>query len=71
MATSVSRDPFARTTLVRRLVETSQSCSWCGQKRRGSGKLFEYGTERDGIYTRPAWHKGLFCGKSCHNDYHG
>ena len=69
----ISRDPFARTELVRHKVTTALNCTclWCGQKRK-KDVLFEYGTERD---DRPgehnvAWHKGLFCSKSCHNSYH-
>ena len=69
----ISRDPFARTTLVRRKVTTglNRTCDWCGQKRR-KDVLFEYGTERDGIslsYVGPHWHKGLFCSKGCHDAY--
>lgn len=71
--TTISRYPFARQNLVRRLVTTgiNRTCDWCGQKRR-KDRLFEYGTERD---DRPGesnvgWHKGLFCSKGCHDSYH-
>ena len=68
----LSHDPFARTSLVRRLVVTGQKCFWCGQSRRGDA-LFQYGTERDDRpgETHVGWHKGLFCSKSCHDSYHG
>ena len=69
----ISRDPFARTTLVRRTVDCLVGCWWCGShNRRRPDTLFEYGTERDGIsasYVGPHWHKGLFCSKSCHDSY--
>ena len=77
----ISRDPFARHDIVRRVVQTHASCTWCGGKRTvGSNTparrvtlgLYEYGTERD---DRPGernvnWHTGLFCCKSCHDSYH-
>lgn len=67
----INRDPFARSSTVRRLVPTDRGCSNCGSKRK-SGKLFEYGSQRDSvssIYT--SYHKGLFCDKECHDSYHG
>lgn len=68
----ISRDPFARTTLVRRVVATTSTCNWCGGQRIGQRigqRLFEYGTERDDR-SRPDWHKGLYCSKECHDVYH-
>lgn len=64
----ISRDPFARETLVRRVVKGYSCCQWCGNERVQGG-LFEYGTER---YDRPGvnWHKGYFCSKGCHDSYH-
>ena len=74
MPRQISRDPFARTTLMRRSVRSAvTNCDWCGEKRR-DGVLYQYGTENDGIsknYVGPHWHKGLFCSKQCHDDYHG
>ena len=68
---TLSSDPFARTTLERRVVDTTATCSWCGRKRP-SGRLFEYGTAKDGSNGgRVNWHKGLFDSKSCHDSYHG
>jgi hypothetical protein len=70
-ATQISRDPFARTTLMREVVHTkSTTCSWCGNTRR-NGTLFRYGTEKDAIYSRINWHRGNFCNKECHDAYHG
>lgn len=70
----ISRDPFARTTLERRVVKTNDTCSWCGQHRNFMGRplanLFEYGTEPDGVASRINWHAGLFCSRSCHDSYH-
>lgn len=65
----INRDPFARHDIVRRVVQTHSSCTWCGSKQSGGG-LFEYGTQPDDN-GRVNWHKGLFCSKSCHDSYHG
>jgi hypothetical protein len=70
--TLISRDPFARTELHRELVPApGQSCAWCGSFRHNvasTHKLFRYSTETDG--GRKHVHRGLFCSKSCHDDYH-
>lgn len=63
----INRDPFARQELHRETVETTETCLWCGQTRRG-GKLFQYSTEDDGGRTHI--HPGLFCSKTCHDSYH-
>ena len=72
MHVQISRDPFARTTLMRRKVVSHAGCSWCGSNRSWKGKttwvLFQYSTETDGGRTHV--HKGLFCSKSCHDAYH-
>lgn len=73
----ISRDPFARTTLVRRVVRLNPNmppkcCFECGGLNSHLN-LFEYGTENDGLtasYIGPHWHKGLFCSKGCHDAYH-
>jgi len=65
---TVSRDPFARESTVRRTVQSTLGCSWCGNRRR-SGSLFLYGTMPDA--GRISWHTGLFCSKPCHGAYHG
>ncbi len=58
--------------LVREHVEdyTGHGCEECGG-HNAYGKLFRYGTEADGLYSRTHWHKGSFCGKACHDAYHG
>jgi hypothetical protein len=67
----INRDPFARASLVRRQHSRPKyGCDWCGQWN-GYGKLFEYGTEADGLYNRAVWHKGWFCSLPCHDTYHG
>ena len=67
---SVSRDPFAREDIVRETVETSNTCDWCGNMRRG-GKLFRYGIQPDSINGRVNWIDGLFCNIGCMRSYHG
>ena len=69
----VSRDPFARTELHRRLeCRHGEGCDWCGGRRQHKGvttwNLFRYYTETDS--GRRHEHKGLFCCKSCHDAYH-
>lgn len=74
MTVTISRDPFARSTIERERVATNETCDFCGNRRRTkhglSGNLFRYGTWNDGVHTRIGWHKGLFCSKPCHDDYH-
>jgi len=65
---TVSRDPFARESTVRRSVRSDLGCSWCDHRRR-SGNLFLYGTMPDA--GKLAWHKGLFCSRPCHDAFHG
>jgi len=67
--TVVSRDPFARVELVRMAVDTDETCAFCGQRRK-TGKLFNYGVERDGINTRPHWDTHLFCSVRCYRHFH-
>jgi len=72
--TDISRDPFARTTLVRESVRCvhGETCNWCGNTRHRNGKptkfLFRYATQHDG--GRLSTHTGLFCSRSCHDTYH-
>jgi hypothetical protein len=80
----VSRDPYARTTLMRRTVtgysvdtvggfgSRLYSCDWCGTTRHtknGKPTAYRYETHSDG--GRVHEHKGTFCSKSCHDSYHG
>lgn len=71
----ISRDPFARTEMHRESVPASAlspnvTCSWCGN-RNGRGGLYRYRTEGDANPSRPGAHRGLFCSKPCHDDFHG
>lgn len=68
MATHISRDPFARTTLERETVNTKlATCTWCGGQRKNGG-LFRYITATD---SGRRWNRyGFFCSKSCHDSYH-
>lgn len=65
--TYVSRDPVARTTLVRDLLapEYRIDCKWCGRP----GAKFVYTTEHDGGHE--ARHPGVFCSAPCFRSYHG
>lgn len=72
----ISRDPFARLSIVRRSVHVHhfQTCKWCGNKGKrlqsGLYRLFEYGTDNDDRNGLVDWHKGYFCSKSCHDSYY-
>ena len=70
--TMISRDPFSRTEIHRRLEVCHDGCKWCGGYRTHKGantwNLFRYYTETDG--GRWHDHPGLFCSKSCHDSYH-
>lgn len=80
MAKTISHDPFARQSLMRETVMLPPgTCAWCGQVKRtrfnylannGKPYLYRYGTESDGRPGQTNWHDGLFCSKSCHDDYH-
>jgi hypothetical protein len=63
----VRRDPFARHTIMRRIVSDRGGCDWCGSYRKGSG-LFEYSVDSDG--GRSADIQGAFCSISCMEKYH-
>lgn len=71
----ISRDPFARTSLVRRIVwvhSPSRTCSWCDGQRitpAGNRYLFSYGTEYDDN-NHLNWHEGRFCADDCFYSYH-
>lgn len=67
MATQISRDPFARSTTMRRTMPPrADGCAWCGSLNR-FGNLYQYGTEQDGLRSRVDWHAGLYCSKPCHD----
>jgi hypothetical protein len=70
MPTQIYHDGFARFTIQREVVKTNDGCHNCGQNYRS--RLFRYGNEPDDWgRSRLSWHKGLFCGKECHDYYHG
>lgn len=71
----VNRDPFARQELHSQVatVMNGATCDWCGQVRMSKHKtpvpqLLSFVTETDGGSKHR--HRGLFCSKSCHDDYH-
>lgn len=82
---TLARDSSARQDFVRRSVETSSPCAWCGGYRWRAGtwvrRLWQYGVWGDGAVpkfemTRRHPVSGvrfslLFCSKDCHDAYHG
>jgi hypothetical protein len=58
----LSRNPYARYTIVRNKVE-ARKCDFCGQPAK-----FQYGVDLDAGGTN--WQRGVFCGKSCCESYH-
>ena len=64
----ISRDPFARETVVREIVHTTtETCGWCGNNHHNH--LFRYGVEPDSISCRVNWSKGIFCSVDCWRTY--
>ena len=57
---TISRDPFARCEVVRRIVKTAVECAGCARRAR-----FQYGRLSDGIRTRVSWSPVLVCGIAC------
>jgi len=53
----IQRDPFSRTSLVRRQIATSKKCEWCGF-RPG---IYNYGTQYDDRPERIDWYPKNFC----------
>ena len=71
----VSRDPYARQELHKQIasVMNGKTCDWCGSVRWSRHKtpvpqLYSFTTETDG--GRSFRDKGLFCSRSCRDDYH-
>jgi len=58
---TISRDPFARCEVVRRLIDTQVECAGCARRAR-----FQYGVEHDGIGARVHWSPVLVCSLACH-----
>lgn len=74
---AIDRDSFARTTLVRDIIEplaSNHTCDFCGgvgtSRRRRIPFLYRFGTEPDAIHPRVVWHRGAFCSRSSHDAYH-
>lgn len=73
----LSRDPFARASVVRREFNAgpTEGCAWCGQraarayKRVIRAKLYEYGTFADD-QPNPTWDGRRFCSKTCRDTFH-
>jgi len=63
MPVQISHDGFARQSISRECVETKETCSWCGSKRK-TGKLFQYSVEKDDG-ARSDTINGLFCSMPC------
>jgi len=65
-AVQISRDPFARASLMRIRVDASdrQSCAWCGQPAR-----FRYYWEADSIQPRTPTPSVPFCSVGCYRAY--
>jgi hypothetical protein len=66
----LQRDPFARATLMRTAVPTTESCTWCGSTRRG-GSLFAYRWRPDDRTSFDYYTYGdpLFCSVDCWRTY--
>ena len=58
--TTISRDPFARSEVVRRVVRVEVECAGCTRRAR-----FQYGLLSDGIRTQVHWSPVLVCSLSC------
>jgi hypothetical protein len=71
VSTYVSRDPFARETLMRDRVYQASGCRWCGQshhtKDHKRSYNFVYFIETDGGRKRLI--EGEFCSVSCMRAY--
>lgn len=57
---TISRDPFARSEVARRIVKTDVECAGCTRRAR-----FQYGLLSDGIRTQVHWSPVLVCGLAC------
>lgn len=59
----LSRDPFARTTLVRGRIWWTATCDWCGRAAR-----WQYGRRSDD--GREGWDTHTWCALDCYRAYH-
>jgi len=64
----LSRDPFARTELVRFTVPNynRKLCHWCGN---APGR-FQYAERADSLRSNSVTLMHAFCSKSCHDSFH-
>lgn len=69
MSRIISRDPFARTTLVRVQFNFERLASLCAQCGQSSHPIYGYRIHHDG--GREEIIKGLFCSVGCMRSYHG
>jgi hypothetical protein len=62
--TTISRDPFARTTLERLTVQAryGYTCTECGRH----GRQYRYATVPDSVYVRGVKWSRPFCGVACY-----
>ncbi len=72
----LGRDPFARTTTIRKTFFCTglHDCDWCGNLNttpKDRPFLYRYFIEHDGIRTIPLQIKGAFCSIQCCRSYHG
>ena len=61
----ISRDPFARWELHKRLHPSNDSCRWC----EAIGRVYQFEIHHDDK-NKPDVVRGLFCSVSCMRDYH-
>ena len=57
---TISRDAFARSEVVRRVIRVEVECAGCTRRAR-----FQYGRLSDGIRTQVHWSPVLVCGLAC------
>lgn len=64
----LSRDPFARTTLLRDSLARAgrRPCKWCGS----ADAKYIYGWDADSVRVRPVPWDGPFCGVECYRAFH-
>lgn len=72
MARQISRDPFARETLMSERVYHTPGCDWCSQSHSTRDHMrsfnFRYFVETDGGRRHDI--HGQFCSVSCMRSYH-
>jgi hypothetical protein len=61
---TIKHDAFGRFETVRTKAEGE--CAWCGQPAK-----FAYGTRNDGVFTKLAMDRKVFCSMPCRMQYFG